>query len=108
MSIDAASRRDVLFARMEVLSWRLQQGEDLDPTRLLATTAEALELAPELSVDDRQRLMDRLVRAEVAVQEAQQHIVNRIAALPSERRAIRGYVSHNGPRPLTGRLSRRA
>ena len=108
MSIDAASRRDVLFARMEVLSWRLQQGEDLDPSRLLATTSEALALAPELSIEDRQRLMDRLVRAEAAVQDAQQHIVNRIAALPSERRALRGYVSHNGSRPVTGRLSRRA
>jgi hypothetical protein len=108
MSVDAASRRDVLFARMEVLSWRLQQGEDLDPARLLATTSEAMELAPELSIEDRQRLMDRLIRAQAAVREAQEHIVNRIAALPSERRAIRGYVSHNSPRPVTGRVSRRA
>ena len=102
------SHRDALFARIEVLSWRLQQGEDLDPARLLATTAEAMALAPELSIADRQRLMDRLIRAQAAVQEAQQHIANRIAALPADRRALRGYVSHNSPRPVTGRISRRA
>jgi hypothetical protein len=93
---------------MEVLSWRLQQGEELDPARLLATTEEALRMAPDLSIEDRYRLMDRIVRAEDAVRQAQQHIADRIAALPSERRAIRGYVSHNNPRPVTGRVSRRA
>lgn len=108
MSADLAGRRDALFARMEVLSWRLQQGEDLDPSRLLSTTAEAMAMAPEMSIEDRQRLMERLIRAEVAVQEAQQHIANRIAALPAERRALRGYVNHTGARPVTGRLSRRA
>lgn len=108
MTAEIASRRDALFARIEVLSWRLQQGEDMDPSRLLNTTSEAMALVPELSQEDRQGLMDRLIRAEAAVQQAQQHIANRIAALPSERRALRGYVSNHNSRPITGRISRRA
>jgi hypothetical protein len=106
--MDPSIRRDALFARIEVLSWRLKQGEDLDPARLLATTTEALALAPQLSIEDRQNLMDKLVRAQAAVQEAQQHIASRIAALPAERRALRGYVGQPTSRPITGRLSRRA
>lgn len=108
MSAELASRRDALFARMEVLSWRLQHGEDLDPARLLNITSEAMALVPELSQEDRQGLMNRLIRAEAAVQQAQQHIADRIAALPSEKRALRGYVSHHNSRPVTGRISRRA
>lgn len=106
--MDTTTRRDVLFARIEVLSWRLKQGEDLGPARLLSTTSEALALAPELSIEDRQRLMDKLIRAQDAVQDAQQHIANRIAALPAERRALRGYVGQPTSRPITGRISRRA
>ena len=29
---------DILFARLEVLTWRLLQGEDNDPARLLSTS----------------------------------------------------------------------
>jgi len=107
MQNNHASRRDVLFARLEVLSWRLQQGEDNDPHRLLTTTAEAMELVPELSDADRLILMDRLGRAQAAVEAAQQRIVARMEALPAERRALRGYVSQHTSRPLTGRVSRR-
>lgn len=99
--------RDTLFARMEVLSWRLQEGEDTDPARLLAAVEQAMALAPEFSVEDRQRLQERLTRAQRAVLIAQQRICARIETLPGERRAVRGYVSHTLARPVTGRLSRK-
>lgn len=104
---DASFVRDTLFARMEVLSWRLQEGEDSDPSRLLAAVEQAMTLAPELSVEDRQRLQERLVRAQRAVLAAQQRICVRMETLPVERRAVRGYVNHALARPVTGRLSRR-
>jgi len=99
--------RDTIFARMEVLSWRLQEGEDTDPARLLAAVDQAMSLAPELSIEDRQRLQDRLMRAQRAVMTAQQRICTRIETLPGERRAVRGYVGHTLARPVTGRLSRK-
>lgn len=104
---DATFLRDTIFARMEVLSWRLQEGEDSDPARLLATVEQAMELAPDLSLEDRQRLQERLLRAQRAVLAAQQRICARMEALPVERRAVRGYVNHTLTRPVTGRLSRR-
>jgi hypothetical protein len=108
MPTDPAAHRDILFARLDVLSWRLQHGEDNEPGRLLNAITEALALAPELSVDDRLLLMDRLGRAQTSIEAAQQRIAARMAALPAERRALRGYVSQHSARPITGRVSRRA
>ncbi len=107
MAINSAVHRDTLFARIEVLSWRLQQGDDSDPARLLVAVEQAVAFAPDLSLEDRQRLQERLVRAQAAILAAQERIATRIESLPSERRAVRGYVSQNAARPVTGRLSRR-
>jgi hypothetical protein len=107
MAINPALHRDTLFARIEVLSWRLQQGDDNDPARLLAAVEQAVAFAPELSLEDRQRLQDRLSRAQAAILAAQERIAMRMESLPSERRAVRGYVSQGAARPVTGRLSRR-
>jgi len=102
MSPELLAKRDVLFARMEVLSWRLRQGEDADPARLLHTTGEAMELAPSLSPEDCELLLARLQQAQSAVQAAQERLALRMEALPSERRALRGYVrQHNNRSPPT-------
>ena len=107
MDQDLMSRRDVLFARIDVLSWRLQQGEDTDPARLLAATAEAMEIAPMLSAEDCQILMERLLRAQESVHATQQRLARRMESLPAERRALRGYVSHSSARTPPGHISRR-
>lgn len=107
MNADLLSRRDVLFARIEVLSWRLQQGEDHDPNRLLTATAEAMEIAPSLTPADCELLMERLQRAQDAVQAAQSRLARRMESLPAERRALRGYVSHGSTRQPVSQISRR-
>lgn len=107
MTDDLLARRDVLFARIEVLSWRLQQGEDHDPSRLLTATADAMDLAPSLTPEDCQRLMERLQRAQDAVHAAQNRLARRMESLPAERRALRGYVSHGSARLPVSQISRR-
>ena len=97
---------DILFARLEVLTWRLLQGEDNDPARLLSTTAQLMDLAPSMPTDLQERLLAGLARAQEAVSTAQQRLASRLDALPTERRAMRGYVQHNNARPVTGRVSR--
>jgi len=97
---------ETLLARLEVLTWRLLQGEDNDPARLLATLTRLMELAPSMRAEQRTRLMARLDQASAAVQAAQQRLASKIESLPQERRAMRGYVRHNSARPVTGRVSR--
>lgn len=98
---------ETLFARLEVLSWRLLQGEDNDPARLLATTTQLMAMAPSMAPELQERLMECLVRAHAAVQAAQQRLASKLDSLPTERRAMRGYVRHTSARPVTGRVSRR-
>jgi thioesterase domain-containing protein len=107
MNLELMSRRDVLFARIDVLSWRLQQDEDTDPARLLAATEEAMEIAPMLGEEDCLLLVERIERAQEAVKASQQRLARRMESLPAERRALRGYVSHSSVRNPVGHISRR-
>ena len=80
-------------ARMDVLVWRVERGEDGLMDQLCAASDAGVALAAGLPPEDLALIRDRLARAVGAATKAKDDLAGRIDELPALSRAARRYVA---------------
>lgn len=83
--------------RIDVVAWKVTQGEYALVGRLADLSDEAIVLAQVADVAERAKILSRLRRAADVIRAAQLEVRGRIDELPARRRAARRYVATPQP-----------
>ena len=88
-----------LVARLDALVWRLDRFEYPHPDEMGALADAAVQLAPEVTEDERRQLRDAVDRVADALERGRAGILGKVQTLAVGRRAAKAYAGGRGPRP---------
>lgn len=90
------SRIEPVLARLDGMCWRLDSGANPEISELDALARVAEELAEQVDVAERRRLLAAVVRVREALGRSSLHVMARMEALAAGRRAATAYARGGG------------